>query len=970
VGRGGAAFLALVVALATLGVAAPSNAGRIPGGGTAKSDCYAELEVTGIENPSQRVQKNKIVLCTDGEACDTGPCGDNRCDMELTLCVNQHDPNLSTCTPPANLDLLKAKSKGKVKINIGLPQALTGSVCGALLDLPLDIPLKKNGLPKKFGQAKLNVTAKAPNGTKPRTDGDEFTIKCLPRTVACPVSSTTTTTSSPPTTTTAPPAEPVSVGASVSGDAAPGGALTATAEITTVPGCEVQSIAWTRMKGVAVTIDGADMATATVTLPPVGTFKTALFAILSEPPIPTADEEEFHGGIQDRFQVVALNPLELEETGLVSLKVTVTASCGTASDTVDVNAELPWKTATGVRNVPVGVRALLHGKGPHCSTTTDTKCLVDGDCPGGETCVDVGRAYDWALTPPATSSATLIDATAQNPEFTPDVAGLYTFTVTDTTKAPPASVTLEVYADKWQGAITGQDGDGRPLAAACTGCHQAGGFAPDMFTPWAQTGHAEIFTINLNTSTHYGEDCFTCHTVGFNKDVDNDGMDDAADYQAFLAAGLLNNPGDNWTTMLADFPQSARLANIQCENCHGPQKTGAAHMDQPGEPRKSLSSDVCAVCHGEPLRHARFQQWQLSGHANYELAIDEGTGGSCARCHSVNGFLAWEELGYASGTNVTVTWTEDDVHPQTCVTCHDPHAEGTTTGTSTDAPVRIEGNTPVLVAGFAAYGVGKGAICMTCHNSRRGLRNDTTFPLIKGTSETARTPHTPRQADMLMGENAYLVDVGVRGKHSFIENTCVNCHMVQSKPPAELSYQLGGTNHTFSASDTICSNCHGDGFGPEGVEEAFDASSAQLQQLLGQAILQVMGEQIAAGNVIVLDLGGGSSRTITNVADITDIVFVDAGRQAITLTFTDMTVVGPVRMDRVYVRDAAVPADCPAVTPYPGRCEIYDFAPDAIPMAGWNYSVVNDGSRGVHNPDFVFQVLSNSISAVAALLAP
>jgi hypothetical protein len=180
-----------------LALATPSHAGLVPGGGAAKSDCYVELEVAGIENPSQRVQKNKIVLCTDGEACDTGPCGDNRCDMELTLCVNQHDPNLSTCTPPANLDLLKAKSKGKVKINIGLPQALTGSVCGALLDLPLDIPLKKNGLPKKFGQAKLNVTAKAPKGTKPRTDGDEFTVKCLPRTVACPPVTTTTTTLPP-----------------------------------------------------------------------------------------------------------------------------------------------------------------------------------------------------------------------------------------------------------------------------------------------------------------------------------------------------------------------------------------------------------------------------------------------------------------------------------------------------------------------------------------------------------------------------------------------------------------------------------------------------------------------------------------------------------------------------------------------------------------------------------------------------
>jgi len=35
------------------------------------------------------------------------------------------------------------------------------------------------------------------------------------------------------------------------------------------------------------------------------------------------------------------------------------------------------------------------------------------------------------------------------------------------------------------------------LAANCTICHNDA-IAPDKFTPWAQTGHAEIFTNNLS----------------------------------------------------------------------------------------------------------------------------------------------------------------------------------------------------------------------------------------------------------------------------------------------------------------------------------------------------------------------------------------------------------------------------------------------------------------------------------------
>ena len=77
--------------------------------------------------------------------------------------------------------------------------------------------------------------------------------------------------------------------------------------------------------------------------------------------------------------------------------------------------------------------------------------------------------------------------------------------------------------------------------------------------------------------------------------------------------------------------------------------------------------------------------------------------------------------------SIEVSWTEDEAHPQTCVTCHDPHASGTTSGSDPNATVRISGDTPPLIAGFTATDVGRGAICMTCHNTRRGLRNDAVY---------------------------------------------------------------------------------------------------------------------------------------------------------------------------------------------------------------------------------------------------
>jgi hypothetical protein len=664
--------------------------------------------------------------------------------------------------------------------------------------------------------------------------------------------------------------------------------------------------------------------------------------VLAEPPIPLAEyppyvplpEGEFLGGQQDRFEIAAPSLFALEHAGLIGLQVDVTTDSGLYMGEGEVHTHLPWETKPGIRTVPIDRPVLLHGKDQ--------------------------ATYNWALTAPSLSGATLADATTQYPDFTPDWPGRYDVSVTDINAGE--TVTLEIWAGTWRGVVVDQDLDGRPISDSdCTGCHINLGY--DKFTPWAQSGHAEIFTNNLNTSTHYGEGCFGCHTVGFDPDSVDNGFDDADDYQAFLGSGLINNPGDNWTTMLADYPLAARRANIQCENCHGPQwglwgvNLGAHGPIQPeGEPRVSISSNVCATCHGEPMRHARFQQWQISAHANYELAIDESNSGNCSRCHTGNGFLTWLPilLGDAPGdplASIEVTWTTDEAHPQACVTCHDPHAVGTTSGGSTNATARISGDTPPLIAGFTATDVGRGAICMTCHNSRRGVRNDTTFDQYYLTSEAARAPHGSAQTDLLMGENAYMVATGDRGGHSTVPDTCAECHMALTPPPEALSHNLGGTNHTFYASREICSECHTT-VDIDVIQASTQTLLDSLQGLIEAALLDLIAEQTAMGNTI--DLNGVVQ--ITDAAEVLEIVFGEyRGRQSMTVTFTDTSTFGPYRMTDVDVLDPSMVV----------LGQLYDFAFPNLIKSGWNWNLIhNDGSLGVHNVTYSNEVLSASIAAL------
>jgi len=742
------------------------------------------------------------------------------------------------------------------------------------------------------------------------------------------------------------PVDAVIVEATADGVAEPGETLSLSGVCTPLDGSAVLGTEWVQTEGTMAGIADFMVADTTVTLAPLGAYKDELIRLLEEPPIGPEElppnvplpEGEFVGGLRkDRTQVVAVMPYNLERATDVQIAFDCETTSGVYSATVDLPTEVPWEVSTGLRTVPLRVPVLVYA--------------AESD------------SYDWQIVgkPPA-SSAELVDAATQTAWFTPDTSGVYELTEQVSGK------TLTVHSGLWQGAIdidltiaSVASGDGLPVGDfnSCTFfCHVegGGGAAPDVFTSWRETGHANAFSDGLNENSHFGEGCFACHAVGVNFDADNAGMDDRSGYHDFVDnSGLLNNPDPgNWLTMLFDYPDVAKMANIQCENCHGPQSNFTrAHGGVAGAPRVSIASEVCGSCHGEPARHGRYQQWQISRHANYELATAEGDSGNCSRCHTGNGFIAWTKDGNDPDQEVTVTWDAQSVHPQTCAACHGPHNTGTTSGSNPDAGVRIDGDTPMLAAGFQLLNVGKGALCMTCHNSRRGLRNDSNWAT---TTDKDRAPHGPTQADLLASQNAYFISLGRDLNHRTIaENggTCVACHMEKTPPPDLLSYNQSGTNHTFFAGKDVCANCHDNIPTADGVQGTTSGLLTQLQAWIQAKYIAEMVQLINGG--ASLDLAGEA--TITSPEQIQGVTLGESrGRQ--TLDIQVSGIADPVSVSLGAVTISGGPAD---------GMTLYDLS-DTLMKATWNYHLVgNDGGLGVHNPPFSYAALQAAIDEVSAL---
>ena len=715
---------------------------------------------------------------------------------------------------------------------------------------------------------------------------------------------------------------------------------------------------WIQTAGPTATLTGATTSSLTFTTQTLAAAKATVMAQL-------------------HFGVLPISP---DEAGNYSFELDVTdpeGNLGKATATVRSNPP-----TAGLQNVPIGIRQFLMGDG------------------GTQT------SWNWSLdvTGAAGSAAILTGATTQFPSFIPDVVGSYTLAEAVSTK------TLTMVAGNWRGEMI-------DYPTNCQTCHSDSvKLAPDVFTPWSKTAHGIAVQHKLNGTysdgvtplTYFPRSCMECHTVGDSPAAVNNGFDDIEKTTGWVMPTKLQ-PG-NWENMVTNYPTLANLAGIQCENCHGPQEGAIGHLSAAHTTsgkatadkwtRVSFSEGVCASCHQDESHHYKPSQWATSAHAKRDLVANATfesrgtTAAHCGRCHSAQGFAAYSAqlaagdaglLHKPDGTAADEAFLRglglqsSTVEAITCAACHDPH------DASNPGQLRLGGNLKALPNGLTnIVGAGKGATCMACHNTRNAEHDD-----IVAAAKDFSGPPTPSQTDVLYGFNAYFMPRLNPSPHLSVTDTCAGCHV--AIPTATEKAAGQSDNHNFATDDTVCASCHSASTNGEALLSANDAQLGDLGTAIGTKALAIINALYAAGNTLSVRAYLQATDQYSSAAATTADILLTAAPTAVALTSAihgttsfSLTLAAPVTV--TWVATASAPAStatlsqiycqisgititgqtAPPVPPATTGAPVPAIATDsAVAKASWNLQLLsNDGSRGLHNPDFFQDVIVNTMAAL------
>ncbi len=244
----------------------------------------------------------------------------------------------------------------------------------------------------------------------------------------------------------------VTIDFDVTGNAVPGGTVDVTANVTINDDSTLQSYSWTQVGGAEAMLSGTGTKTVTAALGTEADYKAYLIHVLMEPPI---TEEQLPPNV----------PLPEGEFPAVSR----TASRSWASTPSRSSTPRLWCSRSRWSPPPAPITARSTSRPPSRGRSRP----VYSTCRSALRSCSTARSrasYDWTLSAPSGSGATLKDASSQNPTFTPDVPGHYTVEVDQ--EGTKELVTMSVYAGTWLGVIVGQDEEGRPVSdSSCIGCH-------------------------------------------------------------------------------------------------------------------------------------------------------------------------------------------------------------------------------------------------------------------------------------------------------------------------------------------------------------------------------------------------------------------------------------------------------------------------------------------------------------------
>lgn len=284
-------------------------------------------------------------------------------------------------------------------------------------------------------------------------------------------------------------------------------------------------------------------------------------------------------------------------------------------------------------------------------------------------------------------------------------------------------------------------------------------------------------------------------------------------------------------------------------SCEGPE--GPAGTDGVDGIDGTEGTADCFACHTGTLIETIQAQFYTSQHALGDIAVDYAGGrGSCAECHSHQGFVEWALTGEVA---------EDFSAPEAwkCETCHRLHTEFD----STDWAFRAGGAVTLLMDGTTELDEGNNNTCLNCHQARRprsdydGTENKTYTRTFTGDAIAMYTTAAVGPAGVQgvlngTGDTLTVVfDVPV-ATHVYISSEHAGPH---HGPQGNLWKGLGGTiaGTAFSGHSGGCVMCHmgeasGHSFKPEegNCEACHTSKEAEMEDIAER--IEAIGEALEA----------------------------------------------------------------------------------------------------------------------------
>ena len=446
-------------------------------------------------------------------------------------------------------------------------------------------------------------------------------------------------------------------------------------------------------------------------------------------------------------------------------------------------------------------------------------------------------------------------------------------------------------------------------AEDCWNCHS------DKYQAWSGTAHAHALDGVLTLPPAAQQSCLPCHSLGY---------------------GLPGGFVDTNTTPL--------MANVQCENCHGPAGAHKLLSNKTYHPVNSVAAEVCGGCHGDS-HSPTYWEWTNSPHAQVVPDVasgfvpdpnGQGRQMSCGPCHSgatrsaMLQNYADTQAGYLTLSDALVLPSGNDAatFAQTCVVCHDPHA------TNSSAPYQLRN--PIASTNFFTFYTGSATnsfgqyvnttfntqyvasvqVCAQCHNTRGARWTD-----------TSRPPHGSSQYNMLLGDVGEFPS-GVApyqpSTHALhFTNQCVDCHM-QSSPYVSEDVPAN-TGHKFTVDNfAVCTQCHG-------------PNASNLVNFAENNFLPAQAQQV----VSALDYWAATAAPPTLTAKYGSRAWEYTTPGALSSGGS-----GPTTAEQVMI-------------------------PDNIKKARYDlYLAYNEHASGIHNPQFVVSLMNAALSFVQTEISP